>query len=95
MNRHLLSSGAMAALAIIVAVTNRRAVAVDAAAEVDDAAHRARRTPVTENTGLPFAGTERTKDDAGAEVGVMHACGHDVHMGLGLEPRASWRHCES
>ncbi|HEX3127561.1 MAG TPA: amidohydrolase [Thermoanaerobaculia bacterium] len=36
--------------------------------------------PVTENTGLPFASTVRTKDDAGLEVGVMHACGHDIHM---------------
>jgi amidohydrolase len=36
--------------------------------------------PVTENTGLPYASTVRTKDDAGNEVGVMHACGHDAHM---------------
>src|ERR1700737_5059790 len=36
--------------------------------------------PVTENTGLPFASTVRTKDDAGMEVGVAHACGHDIHM---------------
>jgi len=36
--------------------------------------------PVTENTGLSFASTVRTKDDAGNEVGVMHACGHDIHM---------------
>ena len=36
--------------------------------------------PVTEATGLPFASTVRTKDASGAEVGVMHACGHDVHM---------------
>jgi hippurate hydrolase len=36
--------------------------------------------PVTEATGLPFASTVRTKDDAGNDVGVMHACGHDVHM---------------
>lgn len=36
--------------------------------------------PVTENTGLPYASTVRTKDDAGMDVGVMHACGHDAHM---------------
>ena len=36
--------------------------------------------PVTENTGLPYASVVRTKDDSGADVGVMHACGHDVHM---------------
>jgi hippurate hydrolase len=36
--------------------------------------------PVKEQTGLPFASKVTTKDDAGAEVAVMHACGHDVHM---------------
>jgi amidohydrolase len=36
--------------------------------------------PVTEATGLPFASTVRTKDDGGNDVGVMHACGHDLHM---------------
>src|SRR5436305_2785877 len=36
--------------------------------------------PVTENTGLPYASLVRTKDDGGTDVGVMHACGHDVHM---------------
>lgn len=36
--------------------------------------------PVEEKTGLPYASTVRVKDDAGAEVPVMHACGHDVHM---------------
>jgi len=36
--------------------------------------------PVTEQTGLPFASTVRTKDDLGNDVGVMHACGHDLHM---------------
>ena len=36
--------------------------------------------PVEEKTGLPYASTVRAKDDAGAEVSVMHACGHDVHM---------------
>ncbi|MEQ8703101.1 MAG: amidohydrolase [Phaeodactylibacter sp.] len=36
--------------------------------------------PIVEDTGLPYASTVTTKDDAGNEVGVMHACGHDVHM---------------
>lgn len=35
--------------------------------------------PVVENTALPYASTVRTETDTG-EVGVMHACGHDVHM---------------
>jgi len=36
--------------------------------------------PVEEKTGLPYASKVRTKDDAGREVAVMHACGHDLHM---------------
>ena len=36
--------------------------------------------PVTEQTGLPYASKVRTRDKSGNEVGVMHACGHDVHM---------------
>jgi len=36
--------------------------------------------PVEEKTGLPYASKVRAKDDAGQDVGVMHACGHDVHM---------------
>jgi hippurate hydrolase len=36
--------------------------------------------PITEQTGLAYASKVRTKDRAGTEVGVMHACGHDVHM---------------
>lgn len=39
--------------------------------------------PITEQTGLPYASKVRMKDRAGVEVGVMHACGHDIHM-------ASW-----
>lgn len=34
--------------------------------------------PVTELTDVPFASTVRT-EYRGEEVGVMHACGHDVH----------------
>lgn len=36
--------------------------------------------PVEEKTGVPYASTVRTKNDAGIEVSVMHACGHDVHI---------------
>jgi amidohydrolase len=36
--------------------------------------------PVTEKTNLPYASKIRTKDEQGNDVGVMHACGHDVHM---------------
>ncbi len=36
--------------------------------------------PVTEETGLAYASHERAKNLAGQEVGVMHACGHDVHV---------------
>ena len=36
--------------------------------------------PVEEKTGLPYASKVRVKDDAGRDVPVMHACGHDVHM---------------
>jgi hippurate hydrolase len=36
--------------------------------------------PIVENTGLPYASHVKVKRADGAEVGVMHACGHDVHM---------------
>ena len=36
--------------------------------------------PVTEDTGLPYASTVRSKNPAGQDVGVMHACGHDIHI---------------
>ena len=36
--------------------------------------------PVTEETGLSYASTVRTINDIGIDVGVMHACGHDIHM---------------
>jgi len=52
--------------------------------------------PVTENTGLPYASTVKVKRGAG-EVGVMHACGHDLHMTVFLgtakmlaESKAQW-----
>src|SRR5437764_5367794 len=36
--------------------------------------------PVHEETGMPYASTVTTKNDAGQDVSVMHACGHDIHM---------------
>ncbi len=39
--------------------------------------------PVTEETVLPFKSTVRTTY-LGKEVGVMHACGHDVHTAVQL-----------
>jgi hippurate hydrolase len=36
--------------------------------------------PVHEETGLSYASTVTTKNDAGQDVSVMHACGHDIHM---------------
>lgn len=36
--------------------------------------------PVTEATGLAYASKVVTQDAKGATVGVMHACGHDIHM---------------
>ena len=35
--------------------------------------------PVEEQTGLPYASTDRARGQDGAEVPVMHACGHDMH----------------
>jgi amidohydrolase len=39
--------------------------------------------PVTEETGYPFASTVRTTY-GGLDVGVMHACGHDIHVAVQL-----------
>lgn len=39
--------------------------------------------PVTEQTDLPFKSTRRT-EYLGQEVGVAHACGHDIHTSVAL-----------
>jgi hippurate hydrolase len=36
--------------------------------------------PVIEETGASFTSTVKIADEKGGQVGVMHACGHDVHM---------------
>ncbi|MGN8026611.1 amidohydrolase [Microbacterium sp. 22242] len=36
--------------------------------------------PVVEQSGLPYASTATATDPDGHEVGVMHACGHDMHV---------------
>jgi hippurate hydrolase len=36
--------------------------------------------PIVEKTGVSYASHVMTKNAAGQEVGVMHACGHDVHV---------------
>jgi len=36
--------------------------------------------PIIEETGLAYASTVKSKNPAGQEVGVMHACGHDIHV---------------
>jgi len=35
--------------------------------------------PLEEETGLPYASREKALTHDGREVGVMHACGHDLH----------------
>lgn len=36
--------------------------------------------PIIEETGLPYASEVRVTREDGATVGVMHACGHDIHQ---------------
>jgi amidohydrolase len=44
--------------------------------------------PVTEQTGLAYASRVKVKGEAG-ETGVMHACGHDIHI-TNLIATARW-----
>src|SRR5579863_1951639 len=48
--------------------------------------------PVEEKTGLAYASNVRAKDDAGRDVPVMHACGHDLHMASILGTAAIMAH---
>lgn len=36
--------------------------------------------PIVEETGLPHASKVTVKGKDGADIGVMHACGHDMHV---------------
>ena len=36
--------------------------------------------PIVEQTGTDYASKVAIKNDDNADVGVMHACGHDIHM---------------
>jgi len=38
--------------------------------------------PIEEKTGLPFASTVTTKNEAGETLPVAHMCGHDLHMSV-------------
>src|SRR5258706_13791107 len=40
--------------------------------------------PIEEKTGLPFASTVRTRNDAGETVPVSHMCEHDLHRAAGV-----------
>lgn len=40
--------------------------------------------PVPEKTDLTYASHVMAKDDSGSVVPVMHACGHDLHMAIGI-----------
>ncbi|HLX62370.1 MAG TPA: amidohydrolase [Planctomycetota bacterium] len=36
--------------------------------------------PIVEQTGTPYASKVLVKNEENIDVGVMHACGHDIHM---------------
>lgn len=48
--------------------------------------------PVPEKTGLPCASHVKTIDKQGIEVPVAHACGHDLHMSIGIGTATLFAH---
>jgi amidohydrolase len=50
--------------------------------------------PVEEKTGLAYASQAHAKDDAGREVPIMHACGHDLPMAAILGTAAILAHSQ-
>ena len=51
--------------------------------------------PVEEKTGLPYASKVHAKNDAGEDVPVMHACGHDLHMASLIATAAIMAHSKN
>ncbi len=75
-------SGGVGQLGVVGVIENGRGSTVLVRADMDA-------LPVKEETGLPFASVATTIDDEGNKVGVMHACGHDLHM-ANLVGTARW-----
>ncbi|HEY0306741.1 MAG TPA: amidohydrolase [Acidobacteriaceae bacterium] len=40
--------------------------------------------PVVEQTGLPYASIVHVRNKSNQDVGVMHACGHDIHIATAI-----------
>jgi len=51
--------------------------------------------PVEERTGLNYASKAHAKDNSGRDLGVMHACGHDIHMASFIGAAAIMAHSKS
>ncbi|HEY6181119.1 MAG TPA: amidohydrolase [Terriglobales bacterium] len=51
--------------------------------------------PVEEKTGLNYASKTHAKDNSGRDVGVMHACGHDIHMASFIGAAAIMAHSKN